>query len=92
MILGAKEPGRQRDGAFDHSTGHGWVKGSDGHYKDAIFVKRSRVVPFIVEAYGGIAPHSLAHGNHLARRAKGKYATDRTRYGPHRGSPKSFIH
>lgn len=44
-----------------------------------------------VEAYGGIAPHSLAHGRHLARRAKGKYAADRTRYGPHRGSPHSFL-
>ena len=62
-----------------------------GQYHDALFVKRNVVVPFIVEAYGGISPHALAYMRYLARRATGKNATDRTRYGATRASTKSFL-
>ena len=44
----------------------------------------------IVEATGGIAPHTRAHMRYLARRSRGKGATDRTRYGTTRISTKSF--
>ena len=45
----------------------------------------------IVEASGGIAPHSLAIARRLARRSKGKGAFERTKYGTTRLSTKSYI-
>ena len=36
LVLGARPRGRKQDGAFDHSTGKGWVKGVDGQYVDAL--------------------------------------------------------
>ena len=52
----------------------------------------NEVVPFIVEAgTGGITPHAMAHVRYLARRAKGKGAHDRTRYGTARASTKAFV-
>ena len=89
MILGCAERGRKSDGPFDHKTGRGWVKYQRGHYFDAL-AKRSRVVPVIIEATGGISPHTRAHMRYLARRSTGKGATDRTRYGATRISTKSF--
>ena len=47
----------------------------------------------IIEVFGGITPHALAHVGYLARRAKGKGARDGTRYGSSRSSMKSyFVH
>ena len=88
-MLGCKPRGRQRDGAFDHATGRGWVKGSAGQYADALR-KRSTVVAAIVEAFGGISSHYRAFIHRLAERSKGANATDRTRYGRLRGSTRSF--
>ena len=71
--LGCSERGRPQDGPLDHATGKGWVKGVKGDYYDALYVKKSRVVTMIVEAYGGITPHALAHIFYLeggARRAR----------------------
>ena len=48
------------------------------------------MVPTILEATGGIAPHTRAHMRYLARRSRGRGATDRTRYGATRISTKSF--
>ena len=90
MILGCKERGRKQDGPFDHTTGKGWVKGVRGHYYDALYVKRSRVVPVIVEATGGVTRHARAHIGYLARRSSGRGAIDRTRYGSARASTTSF--
>ena len=89
MILGCAERGRKSDGPFNHETGRGWVKFQRGHYFDALR-KHSRVVPVIIEATGGITPHTRAHMRYLARRSRGKGATDRTRYGTTRISTKSF--
>ena len=75
---------------MDHSTGKGWVKEHKGHYHDALMVKGSRVVPWIVETFGGQAPHSLAYLRHLSRRARGKSARDATKYGTSNTSPRSF--
>ena len=47
----------------------------------------------IVETSGGIAPGFLAHIGALTRRARGRGAVDRTRYGKARLSPRSyFVH
>ena len=80
-----------RDPAFNHATGKGFVAEAKGDYYDALVVKKSRVIPVIIEVYGGITPHTLAHIGHLARRAKGKGARDSTKYGLSRTSTKSFF-
>ena len=49
------------------------------------------VVPFIVETFGGITPHALAHVAYLARRARGKGSRDGTKYGRSRTSTRSFF-
>ena len=90
LILGTSERGRRSDGPLVHATNTGWVKKKRGHYYDALFVKKNKVVPFIVEAMGGITPHAMAHLRYLARRATGAGAHDRTRYGTARSSTKSF--
>ena len=59
-------------------------------YFDALFVRKSRVIPMIIEVFGGITPHALAHVSHLAKRARGKSARDSTRYGTSRTSAHSF--
>ena len=91
QVLGCKRRGRKgKDKAFCHKTGKGYVKYEKGQYRDALVVKRSRVVPLIVEATGGIAPHSLAYVRYLSRRAQGKGARDATKYGSARTSARDF--
>ena len=65
-ILGCRRRGRKRDGPLNHHTGKGYVAEVRGDYYDALFVKRSRVIPFIVEAMGGITPHA-AMRSHTSR-------------------------
>ena len=90
-ILGCRKRGRSRDDPFDHDTGRGYVEEQRGAYRDALLVKRNRVIPVIVETNGGITPQAIAHISHLARRARGKAARDSTRYGTSRTSPTSFF-
>tara|TARA_B110001452_G_scaffold139703_1_gene116099 strand:- start:63 stop:725 length:663 start_codon:yes stop_codon:yes gene_type:complete len=92
-ILGCRRRGRKDDRAFDHKTGKGYVAAHVGTYHDALFKKKTRVVPFIVETTGGISPHALAHVGYLAQRAKGRAALSRdgTKYGRSRTSPRSFF-
>ena len=61
-----------------------------GHYHDALYVKKLRVVMLLIETLGGIAPPARAHIAKLARRSEGRGATDRTKYGGTRISTKSF--
>ena len=90
LTLGCKGCGRPQDGPLNHATGRGWVKEVKGHYYDALFVKRSRVVVWLVEATGGVCPHACAHGRRLAERARAPGGADRTKYGRSRGSTRSF--
>ena len=94
LILGCRRRGRrQRDKAFDHNTGKGYVAPVKGQYYDAIHVKRIRVAPMIVEAQGGITPHALAHVGYLTRRARGATGRNSTKYGRSRTSTRSyFVH
>ena len=85
-----KQRGSPRDRPFDHKTGKGYVAPHKGHYHDALYVKRLRVIMLLVEATGGISPAACAHISMLARRSRGRGATDRTRYGGTRISTKSF--
>ena len=66
------------------------MRARKGDYYDALVVKRSRVVPMIIEVFGGIAPHTLAHVSYLARRAS-KGRRDATKYGATRDSARSFF-
>ena len=49
------------------------------------------VIPMILEAFGGISPHSLHFIRRLALRAKGARARDSTVYGGSSTSAKSFF-
>ena len=82
--------GTPRDKPFSHKLGKGYVAPHKGHYHDALYVKRLRVIMLLVEATGGISPAACAHISMLARRSRGRGATDRTRYGGTRISTKSF--
>jgi hypothetical protein len=88
-VFGSPERGRPRDGAFDHSTGRGWVAKADGQYKDAL-AKKLKIVLFLVEAFGGISPAARKQMHVLAGRAKGRGSVDRTRYGRNRFCTRSF--
>ena len=66
------------------------MKRAVGHYDDAIYKKRSRVCCFLVEALGGISRQGRKQLGVLAERTKGKHATDRTKYGSARDSPRSY--
>ena len=66
------------------------VKGKKGDYYDAIVRKRTRVCVMLVENTGGITLRGRKQLGVLAERAKGRGATDRTKYGSTRGSPKSY--
>ena len=93
VVLGCKARGRQRDGAFNHSTGRGWVKGKAGQYADALQTLLGGGCH-----HRGVRRHLTRSTNHyrafirrLADRSKGANATDRTRYGRLRGSTRSFM-
>ena len=91
MVLGVKGRGRQSDGPLNHWTGKGWVKSKDGQYTPALR-RRKFVLPVIVErGFSGKDNHTKAHIRKLGDTAAGAGATDRTAYGRHRGSTRSFV-
>jgi hypothetical protein len=61
-------------GPLDHAMGKGYVKAHRGHYYNAIYTKRIKTVPLIVEVLGGIGPHVIRQLKVLARRARGPTA------------------
>jgi hypothetical protein len=83
-VLGVDRP-------FDHTTKVGSVKERTGDYDDALRNKKALVIPMILEAFGGISPHSLHFIRRLALRAKGARARDSTVYGGSSTSAKSFF-
>ena len=91
MTLGCQARGRADDPPFDATTGHGRVEAVKGHYHDALVVKRNKVVVWLVEASGGIAPQPLARLHRNSRLAASRGARDRTKYGLSRASPRSYL-
>ena len=81
---GCGQRGRRAEEPFKHDTGKGFVEARPGRAHNAY------LVPFIVEATGGIARAGRAQVGLLARRATGKHARDRTQYGRARGSTRVF--
>ena len=91
-ILGCKGKGTLGvDRPFNHATKVGSVKERTGDYDDALRNKKALVIPMILEAFGGISPHSLHFIRRLALRAKGARARDSTVYGASSTSAKSFF-
>ena len=91
-ILGCKGKGTLGvDRPFNHATKVGSVKERTGDYYDALRNKKALVIPMILEAFGGISPHSLHFIRRLALRAKGARARDSTVYGASSTSAKSFF-
>ena len=81
QVLGCKERGHPAEPVFDHATGRGWTAQRRGDYDDALHIKNNAVVPFIVEATGGIAPRGERALKFAARRASSvKHGRDGTRY------------
>ena len=69
------------DARFSSTTGKGRVEPVRGHYHDALANKGNRVIVWVVESTGGIAPQPLARLRRNARFAKKKNARDGTKYG-----------
>ena len=61
-----------------------------GHYNDALKNKRSKVVLALVEAFGGANRTMCGYAHSLDKRVRGRGATDRTKYGNARASPRVF--
>ena len=91
MTLGCQARGRATDPPFDSSTGRGRVEAVHGHCHDALVVKRNKVIVWLVEASGGIAPQPLARLHRNSRLAASRGARDRTKYGLSRASPRSYL-
>ena len=91
MTLGCQARGRATDPPFDSSTGRGRVEAVHGHYHDALVVKRNKVIVWLVEASGGIAPQPLARLHRNSRLATSRGARDGTKYGLSRLSPRSYL-
>ena len=89
LVQGCGQRGRRADGPFKHDTGTGFVAPRPGQYSGR--AHNAFLVPFIVEATGGIARAGRAQVGLLARRVAGKNARDRTQYGRARGSTRNFF-
>jgi hypothetical protein len=90
IVLGCKPRGTALEPLFDSTTGKGRVVAVVGDYYDALAIKRNRVIVYLVESTGGIAPEPLARIRRNARLAKTKNARDSTKYGEARVSPRSY--
>ena len=88
-MFGCKGRGRPSDGPLDHRTGKGWVKETAGQYADALN-KRTKVHLLLVERTGGVGRGTRAAVRQLSKRAEGKGAIDRTKYGLSRMSTRSY--
>ena len=87
--LGCAQRGHPSHGAFDHSTGRGWVHERRGCYHDAIFNKRNVVDLVLHETLGGgFSPPAVAKICRLGRKVK-HGSRDRTRYTSRR--PLSYV-
>eukprot|EP00962_Isochrysis_galbana_P050937 scaffold22290_cov101-Isochrysis_galbana.AAC.2 len=69
-VRGCRARGQASDPPFDHKTGRGRVAAHRGHYFDAIYNKKNKVVLVLValvEALGGIIDETMDELGRLAR-------------------------
>ena len=87
--LGVAQRGTADDGAFQRTTGDGYVAAHDGMYADAL-AKGLPVLLGVMETSGAVGTVLAGVIRLLARTAATKGATDSTSYGRGRASTRSF--
>ena len=96
LVLGLKQVGSRDDAPYDRMTGAGFVAACDGQYADALS-KGVGVSLLVAEsettAHRGALAASFMTSilRLLARQTRLPGATDNTRYGEGRASPRSFL-
>ena len=91
-VLGCRERGTPDQGAFDHSTGLGWVRPREGDYHDAQTEKNNQVVIWVVETSGAVGQAGMGRLVATSRAlAADRTARDGTAYGRSRQSPTTYL-
>ena len=92
IILGCPAKGDPRHGHLNHSNGRGYVAAKAGHYQDALFTKKSTVLPLIHDSFGGICPHAMSILHRFSRQAGKTGGRDGTAYYYiSKAAPKTFM-
>ena len=89
-MLGLKQVGSRSDAPYDRVTGAGFVAAHNGQYADALS-KGVGVSLLVAETTGALAASFMTILRLLARQTRLPGATDNTRYGEGRASPRSFL-
>ena len=90
LVLGLKQVGSRDDAPYDRMTGAGFVAACNGQYTDALS-KGAGVSLLVAETTGALAASFMTILRLLARQTRLPGATDNTRYGEGRASPRSFL-
>ena len=90
LVLGLKQVGSRGDAPHDRVTGAGFVAAHNGQYADALS-KGVGVSLLVAETTGALAASLMTILRLLARQTRLPGATDNTRYGEGRASPRSFL-
>ena len=69
-VLGTRQRGVPQQGAFNHTTGSGFVPAHDGDYVDAIKNRKATVKLLAHETFGGMSPFASRHLRRLGRAAE----------------------
>ena len=92
LVLGLKQVGsRDDDAPYDRATGAGFVAACDGQYADALSKGVGVSTLLVAETTGALAASFMTILRLLARQTRLPGATDNTRYGEGRASPRSFL-
>jgi hypothetical protein len=90
-VLGLKQVGSRDDAPYDRMTGAGFVAACDGQYADALSKGVGVSTLLVAETTGALAASFTTILRLLARQTRLPGATDNTRYGEGRASPRSFL-
>jgi len=90
LVLGLKQVGGRSDAPYDRVTGAGFVAAHNGQYADALS-KGVGVSLLVAETTGALAASFMTILRLLARQTRLPGATDNSRYGEGRASPRSFL-
>ena len=90
-MLGLKQVGSRDDAPYDRMTGAGFVAACDGQYADALSKGVGVSTLLVAETTGALAASFTTILRLLARQTRLPGATDNTRYGEGRASPRSFL-
>ena len=90
-MLGLKQVGSRDDAPYDRATGAGFVAACDGQYADALSKGVGVSTLLVAETTGALAASFMTILRLLARQTRLPGATDNTRYGEGRASPRSFL-